>query len=132
MSRNYDGCILADVAGSLLGTGLYDERAEASEIHALAVCEAVFHYGHKLFNNRENGGSISAGCPGDLVNYICFSRIEDYMVLFKIHIGEPIDAKTNQYGNRETGECANEHILCNLYVLGFVQFSKSENRLRCQ
>lgn len=127
MARYDDSCVLADVACGLLGTGLDDERAEATEIHVFAMREAVFYNSHKLFHNRENGRLIDAGCPRYLVNNICFSHIEDYMVLFKIHIGKPVDAKTNQYSNRKTGESANEHILCNLYVLGFVQFSKSEN-----
>ena len=39
------------------------------------VGEAVFHYGHELFNNRENGGSISAGGLSYLVNHIRFSHI---------------------------------------------------------
>lgn len=75
VSRNNQGCILAYVAGCLLCTGLDDKRAEASKIYILTMRKAVFYNGHKLFNNRENCGSISAGCPGDLVNYICFSHI---------------------------------------------------------
>ena len=50
-----------------------------------------------------------------------------YIALFKIHPNEPIDAKTNQYGNRETGECSDEYIFCYLYVFGFIQFSESKN-----
>lgn len=75
VSRNNQGCILAYVAGCLLRTGLDDKRAEATEIDVLAMREAVFYNGHKLFYNRKHCGSISAGCPGDLVNYICFSHI---------------------------------------------------------
>ena len=75
VSRNNQGCILADIAGYLLCTGLDDKRAEATEIDVLAMRKAVFYDGHKLFYNRKHCGSISAGCPGDLVNYICFSHI---------------------------------------------------------
>lgn len=49
------------------------------------------------------------------------------MVLYKTHTYETANAKTNQYCNRKTGECAYEHILCNFYVFSFVQFSESEN-----
>ena len=75
MCRNYDGRVLADVAGGFLGTGLDYERTEASEIHVLAVCETVFHYGHEMLYHGENGWLIDAGHSGYLVNYICFSHI---------------------------------------------------------
>lgn len=75
MSRNNESSILADVAGCLLDTGLYDEGTEATEIYVLAVCEAVLHNSHELFNHLENGRPVDAGRFSYLVNYICFSHI---------------------------------------------------------
>lgn len=75
MSRDDEGGVLADVAGCLLGAGLYDEGAEAAKIHVLSMCEAFFHNGHELLDHRENRGLVDASCLGYLVNYICFSHI---------------------------------------------------------
>ena len=73
MSRNNYGSVLADVASCFLCTGLDDERAEASEIHVLTVCETVLHYGHELFDYGNNRSLLDAGCFCDFSRYFCFS-----------------------------------------------------------
>ncbi len=75
VSRDDKRSVLANVAGCLLGTGLYDEGTKTTKIHVLAVGEAVFHYGHELFNHRENGRLVDARRFSYLVNYICFCNI---------------------------------------------------------
>lgn len=66
VSRNNECGVLADVTGCLLGTDLYDERAETTEIHVFAVCGTVLHYGHELFDYGYNRSLVDAGCLCDL------------------------------------------------------------------
>ena len=75
MSWYYESCVLAYVAGGLLCSLLYDEGAEATEIHILAMSEAVLYYGHELFHYGEDRSLIDAGCLSDFVYYFCFSHI---------------------------------------------------------
>ena len=51
VSRDNECGVLADVARSLLGTGLDDKRTEAAEINVFSVCEASLNNCHKLFDN---------------------------------------------------------------------------------
>ena len=74
VSRNNESGVLADVPGGFLCAGLDDERAEATEIHVFAVCEAVLHNGHKLFDNGYNRSLVDAGCLCDFTRYLCFSH----------------------------------------------------------
>ena len=60
VSRNNECGILADVAGCLLSTDFDDERTEATEIYVFAMCEAVLHNGHKLFDNGNDSGLVNA------------------------------------------------------------------------
>lgn len=62
MGGNYYSGILADVAGCFLGSTLDDKAAKATEIHVFAVCEAVLHNGHELFDYGNNGSLVDASC----------------------------------------------------------------------
>lgn len=70
--RNYDSCVLGDVAGSLFGTGLDNERTEATEIYVFAVCKAVLDNGHELFDYGYNRSLVDAGRLCDFTRYFCF------------------------------------------------------------
>lgn len=79
VSRNNQSGILADVAGGLFGSLLDDEASEATEIHVFAVCEAVFHNGHKLFDNGHNRSLVNAGCLCDFTRYFCFCHFVGFL-----------------------------------------------------
>ena len=72
VSRNDDGRVLADVAGGLFGTGLDDERSEATEIHVFAVRKTVLDNSHELFDYGNNRSLVDAGCLCDFTRYFCF------------------------------------------------------------
>ena len=76
VSWNNECGVLADVAGCLLGTGLDDERTEATEIYVFTVCEAVLDNGHKLFDNGNNRSFVNAGCFCDFTCYFCLEKPE--------------------------------------------------------
>ena len=74
VSRKYDSGVLTDVAGCLLGPLLHDKTSESTEIYVFAVCEAVLHNGHELFDNGNNRTLVDAGCLCDFTRYFCFSH----------------------------------------------------------
>ena len=74
MSRNNQGGVLADVTRGLLGSLLDDKATKASKIYVFAVCEAVLHNGHELFDNGNDSGLVDAGCLCDFTRYFCLSH----------------------------------------------------------
>ena len=87
VSRDNEYGVLADVAGGLLGSLLHNKRAETTEIHVFAVCEAVLHNGHELFDNGNNRTLVDAGCLCDFTRYLCFchfSCIALNLILFRL------------------------------------------------
>lgn len=79
VSRNNESGVLADVPGGFLCAGLDDERAEATEIYIFAVCEAVFHNGHKLFDNGNDRSLVDAGCLCDFIRYFSFCHFVGFL-----------------------------------------------------
>lgn len=82
MCRDDECGVLVDVAGGFLGTGLYDEGAEATEIYVLAMSEAVLNYSHELLNDSEHGSFVDTCCLSYFANYICFSHIISILISF--------------------------------------------------
>ena len=74
VSRDNDSGVHADVAGGLFGSLFDDEASESTEIYIFAVCEAVLHNGHELFDNGNNRRLVNAGCLCDFTRYFCFSH----------------------------------------------------------
>ena len=61
MFRDGDGGILRDIAGSLGGTNLDDEAAEATEIDVFAMSQRIFNDFHELFDSVEHVGAVDTG-----------------------------------------------------------------------
>lgn len=75
VSRNNECGVLADVAGCLLGTGLYYERTKTTEIYVFTVYETILHHGHKLFDYGNNRTLVNAGCFSYFACNFCFCHI---------------------------------------------------------
>ena len=71
----YSNCgVFGDVAGGLLGAGLYDEGAEASKIDILTMGEGVLNDFHKLLDSSKHTGTVDAGGLVDFVDDVSFSH----------------------------------------------------------
>lgn len=76
MCGNHYRYIASDIAGLLLGTGLDDERTEATEINILTIGQRVFNYFHERFYYFKHCGTIDTGGFCDLKNDFSFCHFD--------------------------------------------------------